>query len=101
MALGGDMREKAGRRAGYRPALGSRDLRRLAGSRLVPTSGSRVCNVALVVLLSGRARLAIAHPSSRALGPLLHGHGQGNAGSGRLAGRRVTRINLNEVAGIG
>lgn len=42
------------RRAGYRSALRSRDLRRLLGSQLVSSSGSWAYNVALLVLLFDR-----------------------------------------------
>jgi len=45
------MRNAAGKRAGYRSALRSADLRWLLGSQLVSASGSWAYNVALMVLL--------------------------------------------------
>ncbi len=52
------MRKAAGRRAGYRTALGSPDLRWLLGSQLVSSSGSWAYNVALMVLLYDRTHSA-------------------------------------------
>jgi hypothetical protein len=54
------MQKKAGERAGYPSAVPSRD------------------------------RLAITYPSSRALEPLLHGHGAGDAGEAAVASPDVT-----------
>jgi MFS family permease len=48
------MGNAAGRRAGYRSALRSADLRWLLGSQLVSSSGSWAYNVALMVLLYDR-----------------------------------------------
>jgi MFS family permease len=52
------MRNGAGKRAGYRSALRSRDLRWLLGSQLVSSSGSWAYNVALMVLLFDRTHSA-------------------------------------------
>jgi len=52
------MRTKPRGRAGYRSALGSRDLRCLLGSQLISSSGSWAYNVALMVLLYQRTHSA-------------------------------------------